>query len=207
MLAEYFASKGSKISVVGAPKTIDGDLKNEYVPVSFGFDTACKVYSEMIGSLAMDALSSKKKYHFVRLMGRSASHIALECALQVQPNLCFIGEEVQKEKMTLAQITNQLVTLINQRSKLNKHFGLVLIPEGLIEFIPELGILIEEINDILSNSNNSSDTSATQEFVLGHLSKNSAEVFKYLPDSIRAQLLLDRDSHGMLLFQELKRKS
>ena len=205
MLAEYFASKGSKISVVGAPKTIDGDLKNEYVPVSFGFDTACKVYSEMIGSLAMDALSSKKKYHFVRLMGRSASHIALECALQVQPNLCFIGEEVQKEKMTLAQITNQLVKLINQRSKLNKHFGLVLIPEGLIEFIPELGILIEEINDILSNSNNSSsDTSATQEFVLGHLSKNSAEVFKYLPDSIRAQLLLDRDSHGNVIVSRIE---
>jgi 6-phosphofructokinase len=203
MLAEYFASRRSRACVVGAPKTIDGDLKNEYVPVSFGFDTACKTYSEMIGSLAMDALSTKKKYHFVRLMGRSASHIALECALQVQPNLCYIGEEVEHKRMTLSQVARELVDLIETRASVGKKYGLVLIPEGLIEFIPELGVLIKEINDILPKLSGE----ATANVVLERLSGSSKDVFAYLPDSIKSQLLLDRDSHGNVIVSRIETES
>ena len=203
MLAEYFASKGSQVCVVGAPKTIDGDLKNEFVPVSFGFDTACKTYSEMIGSLAMDALSTKKKYHFVRLMGRSASHIALECALQVQPNMCYIGEEVEHKQMTLSQVARELVELIEARSSAGKKYGLVLIPEGLIEFIPELGVLINEINDILPKLSGE----ATAELILERLSGPSKSVFTYLPKSIKSQLLLDRDSHGNVIVSRIETES
>lgn len=151
VLAEYFAANGSTTVVNGAPKTIDGDLKvHPYIPVSFGFDTACKTYAEMVGNVSSDAISSQKYYHFVRLMGRSASHITLEVAFQTQPNLAFIGEEVQEKNMSLAEVTDQLVQLVLKRSKLGKNFGVVLVPEGLIEFIPEVGALIAEINEILA---------------------------------------------------------
>ena len=142
LLAEYFLSQGSKICVVGCPKTIDGDLKNEFVEVSFGFDTACKTYSECIGSIMTDTLSSKKYYHFIRLMGRSASHIALECALLSRPTYCFIGEEVAAKNQTLEELVANLVNIIIKRAENNKNYGVVLIPEGLIEFIPSMNTLI-----------------------------------------------------------------
>lgn len=142
LLAEYFLKHGCKTKVIGCPKTIDGDLKNEFVEVSFGYDTACKTYAEQIGNLMMDTLSTKKYYHFVRLMGRSASHIALECALLTRPTYAIIGEEVQKEKQSLQWIVDDLVRVITNRSSQGKQYGLVLVPEGLIEFIPEMNLLI-----------------------------------------------------------------
>jgi diphosphate-dependent phosphofructokinase len=150
LLAEYFAKHGSSIKVIGCPKTIDGDLQNDHIPVSFGFDTATKVYCEEIGNLTSDLISSKEYYHFIRLMGRSASHIALECALRTQINHVVIGEEVRAKSMTLSQVTNKIADIICSRAKLNKNYGIVLVPEGLIEFIPEMGILIAEINELLS---------------------------------------------------------
>jgi diphosphate-dependent phosphofructokinase len=150
LLAEYFASKTAKTKVIGCPKTIDGDLKNEHIPVSFGFDTATKVYSEAIGNLCSDVISSKEYYHFVRLMGRSASHIALECALRTQINCVLIGEEVEAKKQTLSQVTSQVADIICQRSELGKNYGVVLVPEGLIEFIPEMSVLISEVNELLA---------------------------------------------------------
>lgn len=149
-MGEYFASKGSKCKVVGCPKTIDGDLKNEHIEVSFGFDTATKTFSEAIGNLCVDAMSSKGYYYFVRLMGRSASHIALECALQTRVNYVLVGEEVQAKKMTLAQITQDVANIICKRAEMGKNYGVILVPEGLIEFIPEVATLIKEINEILS---------------------------------------------------------
>jgi diphosphate--fructose-6-phosphate 1-phosphotransferase len=142
LLGEYFASKGAKTSVIGCPKTIDGDLKNEHIEVSFGFDTATKVYAEAIGNLCTDAVSSRKYYHFVRLMGRSASHIALECALQTRVNCCLIGEEVAEKDQTLEEITKYVADIIQERSDRGKDYGVILVPEGLIEFIPEMGQLI-----------------------------------------------------------------
>ena len=151
ILAEYFAAKGCKTKVCGCPKTIDGDLKvDPYIPVSFGFDTACRTYSELIGNLGNDVQSSQKYYHFVRLMGRSASHIALECALQTRPNICIICEEVDEKKQTLEFITQQIVEVVLQRSATSRDYGIILLPEGLIEFIPEFNGLISEINDVLA---------------------------------------------------------
>lgn len=150
LLGEYFAANKAKTSVIGCPKTIDGDLKNEHIEVSFGFDTATKVFSEMLGNLCTDAVSSGKYYHFVRLMGRSASHIALECALQTRVNCCLIGEEVKAKNQTLEEITKYVADIIAARSDRGKHYGVILVPEGLIEFIPEVGILIGEVNDILA---------------------------------------------------------
>lgn len=150
LLAEYFLSKGSKISVVGCPKTIDGDLKNEFVEVSFGFDTACKTYSECIGSIMTDTLSSKKYYHFIRLMGRSASHIALECALLTKPTYTFIGEEVEAKNQTLQELVAKLVEVIIKRAAKGKNYGVALIPEGLVEFIPQMNALISEINSLVA---------------------------------------------------------
>ena len=150
LLGEYFSKRKVSCCVVGVPKTIDGDLKNGGIEASFGFDTACKTYSECIGNLMRDALSAKKYYYFVKLMGRSASHIALECALQTHPNLTIIGEEVSEKKETLAQLVNQLCDLIANRANAQKNFGIVLIPEGLLEFIPEVKILIGELNQLLA---------------------------------------------------------
>ena len=152
LLGEYFALHKSNCKVVGCPKTIDGDLKNEHIPVSFGFDTATKVYSEAIGNLCTDVQSSKDYYHFVRVMGRSASHIALECALNTRINCCLIGEEVAAKGMTLIQITNYVADIIVERWKRGKNYGVIIVPEGLIEFVPEMGTLISEINEILSNA-------------------------------------------------------
>jgi len=191
VLAEFFASKRCKTKVIGVPKTIDGDLRNEHVAVSFGFDTACKVYSELIGNIARDALSAKKYYHFIRLMGRSASHIALECALATHPTYAIIGEEVFSLKKTLKQITEEIADLICSRAALNKHFGIVLVPEGLIEFIPEVGTLIQELNGILAKQENSDIPT-----VLKNLTPPSQQCFSALPELIQKQLLLSRDPHG-----------
>ena len=192
VLAEYFAAHKCKTKVCGAPKTIDGDLKvHPYIPVSFGFDTACRTYSELIGNLGQDTLSSQKYYHFVRLMGRAASNIALECALLTRPNMCLISEEVEAKKMTLSEITQQVVQMIQERSQAGKDYGIVLLPEGLIEFIPEFNQLISEINEVLATG-----VETTEEAVVKQLSFNNRAVFSYLPSNIKQQLLLDRDPHG-----------
>jgi pyrophosphate--fructose-6-phosphate 1-phosphotransferase len=192
LLAEYFKANKCKTKVCGAPKTIDGDMKvHPYIPISFGFDTACRTYSELIGNLGQDTLSSQKYYHFVRLMGRAASNIALECALLTRPNVCLISEEVQEKKLTLGQITQQVVDVVVQRAEQGKDYGIVLLPEGLIEFINEFSLLIAEINDVLAGG---ADT--TEEAVLGLLSAANQAVFSYLPQNIKQQLLLDRDPHG-----------
>lgn len=191
LLAEYFLAHECQTTVVGVPKTIDGDLKNEYVATSFGFDTACKVYAEMIGNIARDALSAKKYTHFIKLMGRSASHIALECALSVQPNMTLISEEVAEKGMTLSQITEEIANLIVQRAALGKNYGVILIPEGLIEFIPEVKVLISELNTLLSGQE-----SCDRNVLISKLSLPSAQCFASLPESIQKQLLLSRDPHG-----------
>lgn len=186
VLAEYI---GDHVSVIGVPKTIDGDLKNPYVEVSFGFDTACKTYSEMIGNIGRDALSAKKYYHFVKLMGRSASHIALECALKTQPNLTLIGEEVAANNQTITQITDQIAEVVEKRAKEEKKYGLILIPEGLIEFIPEMKILIKELNKLVSESDHDATSVKTK------LSTECLKTFESLPEKIQKQLLLERDPH------------
>lgn len=191
VLAEYFVLKGCQTKVIGVPKTIDGDLKNEHVAISFGFDTACKVYAEIIGNIARDALSSKKYYHFIRLMGRSASHIALECSLATHPTYTIIGEEVFSVKKTLMQITEELADLICSRATLGKHFGVILVPEGLIEFIPEVGTLIQELNGILAKQQNPDIAT-----VLNNLTQPSQQCLRSLPELIQKQLLLKRDPHG-----------
>ena len=150
VLAEYYLQKKCGIQVIGCPKTIDGDLKNDQIETSFGFDTACKVYSEVIGNIMRDANSAKKYWHFIKLMGRSASHIALECGLQTQPNICIISEEVEAKKMTLASIVENIANTVAARAAQGNNFGVVLIPEGLIEFIPEMKVLIKELNDLLA---------------------------------------------------------
>ncbi|CAD7944656.1 unnamed protein product [Amoebophrya sp. A25] len=197
VLAEYFRSQKIKTKVVGAPKTIDGDLKvPPYIPVSFGFDTACRTYAELVGNVAVDSLSAQKYYHFVRLMGRSASNIALEVALQTCANVCLIGEEVAAKKLTLKDLTSQLIEVIEKRHADNgRHYGVILLPEGLIEFIPEFEALIKEINDILAKVEGIAPEDASAH-VVSHLSPTNKAAFLYLPDFIRGQLLLDRDPHG-----------
>ncbi|QEN07849.1 diphosphate--fructose-6-phosphate 1-phosphotransferase [Oceanispirochaeta crateris] len=200
VLAEYFAAKDAGITVIGCPKTIDGDLKNEYIETSFGFDTATKTYSELIGNIEKDANSAKKYWHFIKLMGRSASHIGLECALQTQPNICIISEEVEAKKMTLKQVVDQVADVIVKRAEKGLNFGVALIPEGLIEFIPEVGALISELNDKMAHHADYFSSLKTledqQEWLNQQLSKDSSYVFSALPRSIQEQLLMDRDPHG-----------
>ena len=198
VLAEYYAAKKYGVQVIGCPKTIDGDLKNEQIETSFGFDTACKTYSEMIGNIQRDCNSSRKYWHFIKLMGRSASHIALECALQCQPNICLISEEVEAKAMSLDDVVTYIAEAVAARAAEGNNFGTVLIPEGIIEFIPAIKKLISELNDILALPEAQNISSANEQltFVRGHLSKDNLAVFKSLPSDVAAQLALDRDPHG-----------
>lgn len=199
VLAEYYKNINAGVQVIGVPKTIDGDLKNKWIETSFGFDTACKVYSEVIGNIQRDCNSAKKYYHFIKLMGRSASHIALECALETQPNVCLISEEVLAKRMTLDNIVNYLCYVIAERAKLGWNFGTVLVPEGLIEFIPSMKDLISELNDVLA-ANGASLEGLTEdeklEKIHSMLTPVNADLYKSLPKTIALQLSLDRDSHG-----------
>ncbi|MFW5796565.1 MAG: diphosphate--fructose-6-phosphate 1-phosphotransferase, partial [Alkalispirochaeta sp.] len=200
LLAEYFAEQGDSVQVIGVPKTIDGDLKNEYIETSFGFDTAVKTYSELIGNIERDANSAKKYWHFIKLMGRSASHIALECALQTQPNVCIISEEVKEKQQTLNDVVASIVEVIVARAEGGENFGVVLVPEGLIEFIPEVGSLIQQLNDLLAEHAEYFAGLRTfedqAEWVNKNLGKDSSYVFSSLPTGIQRQLLMDRDPHG-----------
>ncbi|KAL8130238.1 hypothetical protein V2J09_019393 [Rumex salicifolius] len=191
LLAENFRSKNLKTRVIGCPKTIDGDLKCKEVPVSFGFDTACKIYAEMIGNVMIDARSTGKYYHFVRLMGRAASHITLECALQTHPNVALIGEEVFAKKLTLKNVTDHIVEVVCKRSGLGYNYGVILIPEGLIDFIPEVQMLIAELNEILAH-----ETVDEGGLWKKKLTNQSVELFDLLPQAIQDQLMLERDPHG-----------
>lgn len=208
VLAEYYKEAGSGIQVIGCPKTIDGDLKNEMIEISFGFDTACKVYAELIGNIQRDAYSAKKNWHFIKLMGRSASHITLECALQTQPNIALISEEVEQNEMTLAQIVKQISKTIVRRSEKGKDFGTVLIPEGIIEFIPEFKKLIQELNDLLAEYNDEFLSIETdqekREFIAVKLSRPSEKLFDNLPNDISDQLILDRDPHGNVVVSRIE---
>lgn len=199
VLAEYYAAKNYGVQVIGCPKTIDGDLKNDQIETSFGFDTACKTYSELIGNIERDCNSARKYWHFIKLMGRSASHIALECALQTQPNICLISEEIQKNDMTLNQVVENIASVVAYRAKQGNDFGVVLIPEGLIEFIPAIGRLIQELNDLLASHGadyKDLDKDAQRAYILSHLSKENAATFETLPEGVARQLSLDRDPHG-----------
>ena len=198
VLAEYYKEIGAGVQVIGCPKTIDGDLKNEVIETSFGFDTATKTYSELIGNIQRDCYSAKKYWHFIKLMGRSASHIALECALQTQPNVCIISEEVEEKNMTLQDVVNYVADIVAKRAENGDNFGTVLIPEGLIEFIPAMKNLIAELNDLLAKTPEfASWTPAEQrEFVIKSLSNNSSTVYASLPEGVARQLTLDRDPHG-----------
>lgn len=199
VLAEYYLQRMTGIQVIGCPKTIDGDLKNEMIETSFGFDTACKVYSELIGNIQRDANSAKKYWHFIRLMGRSASHITLECALQSQPNICIVSEEVEAKNMTLKDVIDEIVKVIVNRASHGLDFGTILIPEGLIEFIPAMKKLIAELNDLLVSNEDFNALNTDDEkrqYVKGMLTKDSADVYRILPKGIAKQLTLDRDPHG-----------
>ena len=200
VLAEYFASEKTGIQVIGCPKTIDGDLKNDVIETSFGFDTACKTYSELIGNIERDANSAKKYWHFIKVMGRSASHIALECALECQPNITLVGEEVEAKKQSLSDIVNYIADVVTARSERGLNYGVAIVPEGLIEFIPEVKVLISELNDLLAKEEAAysrlADFDAQFEFITGKLSVASAAVFRSLPADIQKQLLMDRDPHG-----------
>ena len=199
VLAEYYAAKQCGVQVIGCPKTIDGDLKNDQIETSFGFDTACKTYSELIGNIERDCNSARKYWHFIKLMGRSASHIALECALQTQPNICLVSEEVEANDMTLNQIVENIAQVVADRAADGNNFGVVLIPEGLIEFIPAIGRLIEELNDLLAAHGadyKDLDKDAQRAYILAHLSNENAETFATRPEGVARQLSLDRDPHG-----------
>ncbi len=199
VLAEYYAAKKYGVQVIGCPKTIDGDLKNEQIETSFGFDTATKTYSEIIGNIERDCNSARKYWHFIKLMGRSASHIALECALQTHPNICLISEEIQEKDYTLNQIVENIATSVAHRAERGDNFGVVLIPEGLIEFIPAIGRLIAELNDLLAaHGSDYKDLAPAEQraYILAHLSKENAATFKTLPKGVARQLSLERDPHG-----------
>ena len=201
LLAEWFVANNTGIQVIGCPKTIDGDLKNEQIEISFGFDTATKTYGELIGNIQRDANSAKKYWHFIKIMGRSASHVALEAALQTQPNITLISEEVEQKKMSLSSIIDYMSDIIARRANNGKNFGIAIIPEGLIEFIPEMKTMIANLNDIMSSlEKDASYSSASQSekfaIIENTLAKENADVFKSLPTLIKAQLLMDRDPHG-----------
>ncbi len=198
-LAQYMLTHKTGVQVIGCPKTIDGDLKNAWIEVSFGFDTATKVYSELIGNIMRDANSSRKYWHFIKLMGRSASHIALECALQTHPNFCLISEEVEEKGMSLNQIVDQITALVVARAENKMKYGVVLIPEGLIEFIPESKVLIAELNNFIGKNKATFEgltSDGKLEYVVKHLSPASLKAFESMPLMIRKQLLADRDSFG-----------
>ncbi len=201
VLAEYFAANNTGVQVIGCPKTIDGDLKNEDIECSFGFDTATKTYSEIIGNIERDANSAKKYWHFVKVMGRSASHVALECALETQPNICLIGEEVAAEKMSLAQIADYIANSVANRAAKGWNFGVAIIPEGIVEFVPEFSVLIAEINELLAGEkadqfNELPTWKEKYAFIENGLTKESMAVFAILPENIQQQLFLERDPHG-----------
>ncbi len=201
VLAEYFAAHNSGVQVIGCPKTIDGDLKNDDIECSFGFDTATKTYSEIVGNICRDANSAKKYWHFVKVMGRSASHVALETALQTQPNICLIGEEVAAKKMSLAQITDYIADSVANRAANGCNFGVAIIPEGIVEFVPEFSVLIAEINELLAGEkadafNELPSWNDKYAFIKAGLTKESMAVFEILPQAIQQQLFLDRDPHG-----------
>ncbi len=198
VLAEYYKAKNVPVQVIGCPKTIDGDLKNEVIETSFGFDTATKVYSEVIGNIERDCNSAKKYWHFIKLMGRSASHIALECALKTQPNYCVISEEVEANNETLNDIVDDIANVVAMRAADGNNFGTVLIPEGLIEFIPAMKTLIAQLNDMLAEHPEVAnlDEAKQNEFILTHLSAENAETYKSLPETVARQLANDRDPHG-----------
>ena len=201
VLAEYYAAKNYGVQVIGCPKTIDGDLKNEQIETSFGFDTACKTYAEVIGNIQRDANSARKYWHFIKLMGRSASHIALECALQCQPNICIISEEVEEKNMSLDDIVNYIAGVVAKRAANGNNFGTVLIPEGLIEFVPAIKKLIAELNDVLVDptTHEPREFASAEEqiaFVKGNIAKENLATLESLPESVARQLCLDRDPHG-----------
>ncbi len=201
LLAEWFVANNANIQVIGCPKTIDGDLKNEQIEISFGFDTATKTYGELIGNIERDANSAKKYWHFVKIMGRSASHVALEAALQTQPNITLISEEVEQKKMSLSSIIDYMTDIVVRRSEMGKNFGIAVIPEGLIEFVPELKTMIANLNDIMptleKDSKYTSGSDAEKIAIIENtLSSENASVFKSLPALIKSQLLMDRDPHG-----------
>jgi len=200
LLAEYFLASGSKTQVIGCPKTIDGDLKNEHIETSFGFDTACKTYSELIGNLGRDTNSAKKYWHFIKLMGRAASHIALECAFQTQPNICLVSEEVEAKAMSLEKIVDQICASIAKRAELGDNFGLILIPEGLVEFIPEMKHLIDELNDAIAKEEKdfakNSNLIDQLYWLSSRISETSYRIIQSLPPVIASQFLMDRDPHG-----------
>lgn len=199
VLAEYYAAKQYGVQVIGCPKTIDGDLKNGQIETSFGFDTATKTYSELIGNIERDCNSARKYWHFIKLMGRSASHIALECALQCQPNICIVSEEVEAKDMTLNEIVEQICTSVAYRAANGDNFGVVLIPEGLIEFVPAIGRLIAELNDLLAAHGadyKDLDAAEQRQYIISHLSEANKATFETLPADVARQLSLDRDPHG-----------
>ena len=201
VLAEYMAAHNTGIQVIGCPKTIDGDLKNEDIEISFGFDTATKTYSELIGNIERDCNSAKKYWHFIKVMGRSASHVALECALECQPNICLISEEVKEKKQSLSEIADYIADAVEKRAAKGFNFGVVVIPEGVVEFVPEFSALIREINELLAGSkadafNALSSWSEKYAFIEKGLSKDAMEVFAILPQAIQQQLFLERDPHG-----------
>ncbi len=201
VLAEYFQANNTGVQVIGCPKTIDGDLKNEDIECSFGFDTATKTYSELIGNIERDANSAKKYWHFVKVMGRSASHVALECALETQPNICLISEEVAEKKMSLSEIADYIADSVEARGNNGMNFGVAIIPEGVVEFVPEFKVLISEINELLAGAkadafNNLASWEEKYAFIEKGLSKESMNVFAILPQGIQQQLFLERDPHG-----------
>ncbi len=201
VLAEYFAANNTGVQVIGCPKTIDGDLKNDDIEISFGFDTATKTYSELIGNIEKDANSAKKYWHFIKVMGRSASHVALECALETQPNICLISEEVSEKKMSLLQIANYIADSVEKRANKGMNFGVALIPEGVVEFVPEFSVLIHEINELLAGAkadafNALPSWNEKYAFIENGLTKESMAVFAILPQGIQQQLFLERDPHG-----------
>ena len=199
VLAEYYAAKNYGVQVIGCPKTIDGDLKNSQIETSFGFDTATKTYSEVIGNIERDCNSARKYWHFIKLMGRSASHIALECALQTQPNICLISEEIEAKDQTLNDIIENIAEVVAYRASQGNNFGVVLIPEGLVEFIPAIGRLIQELNDLLAVHGADYadlDKDAQRAYILAHLTEENRATFEILPEGVARQLSLDRDPHG-----------